>query len=114
MARILLPSPGVTGQALGAPGAEGEHCSSPERLSVEKKNMQDSGSRVWISSATHIPTHLDGRLTCRAHLEIQPGAGQIQEVADESRRQALRQEHHRPQGRHQQRTHQAVGFEASL
>lgn len=43
MARILLPSPGVAGQALGAPGAEDAHCSSPEKLSAENKDMQDEG-----------------------------------------------------------------------
>lgn len=58
-----------------------------------------------------LPGH---RLTCGAHLEVQPGAGQVQEIADEPGRQALGQQHHRPEGRHQQRPHQAVGPEAPL
>lgn len=119
MARILLPSPALAGQALGAPGAEDVHCSSPERLSVDNKDMDNPGPQAWLPNATqmhtppphtNIPTQPGGRLTRRAHLEIQPGAGQIQQIADKARCQALRQEHHRPQSRHQQWPHQAVGF----
>lgn len=63
MARILLPSPGVAGRALGAPGADDGHSSSPKRLSA---------AETWAGECDHVgapatlpvrhaaPTHLQG------------------------------------------------------
>lgn len=50
MARILLPSPRVAGRALGAPGAEDVHCSSPERLSAEhgEAGTGSKGQWAWL------------------------------------------------------------------
>ena len=78
MARILLPSPGVAGRALGAPGADSVHCSSPERLSAEQGEAGTKGQWAWLLQAATRPFPLLGhRLTCGTHLKVQPGAGQV-------------------------------------
>lgn len=60
MVRILLPSPGVVGRALGAPGAEGEHCSSPERLSADQEGEGIVGRRASLPRGPGPPSRSTG------------------------------------------------------
>lgn len=52
--------------------------------------------------------------TCWAHVEVQAGSGQVQQVPDEARGDAVGGQHHGARGLHHHRAHQAVRLQAPV